>query len=104
MKNWGSLCDNNCNLTYSVANTGVQMNLSSLNELHSKKFNAIYFGFVFNIIPLLKQLMEAWIWGQLLENYQQINYTYLRDILNLKEENYHEEDNYLAYSKVNEFF
>jgi len=42
-----------------MANTGVEMNLSFQNELQSKKFDAIYFGFAFNIIPLLYQLMEA---------------------------------------------
>lgn len=40
----------------------------------------------------------------MLEKYQRVNYTYLGDILNLEEENYLEEDNYVAYSKVSELY
>ena len=49
--------------------------------------DAVYFGFVFSINSHL-QLMEAIIWGQLLENCQQVNYTYLGGIFISEEDNY----------------
>ena len=33
-----------------MLNIGIQMSLSSQNELHSEEFDTIYVGFVFNIL------------------------------------------------------